>query len=113
MQSSSKRRVPWIVATTLLIAAGAHAEVTKVTIAHRTVVAGGQAFGHVGPYENERPTIDRLNAYVEEHGLEVTGRHHEIYLGDPRRTAPEKLRTVIRLPVAPASKGAGRQRSTA
>jgi hypothetical protein len=68
---------------------------------------------HVGPYENERPTIDRLNAYVEEHGLEVTGRHHEIYLGDPRRTAPEKLRTVIRLPVAPASKGAGRQRSTA
>lgn len=68
---------------------------------------------HVGPYDREGPTIDLLNTYVEEHGLEVIGRHHEIYLGDPRRTAPEKLRTVIRLSVAPASKGARRQRSTA
>ena len=55
---------------------------------------------HVGPYDAEKPTIARLHAeYLPASGLEARGRHHEIYLGDPRRTAPEKLRTVIRQPV--------------
>jgi len=54
---------------------------------------------HVGPYADEAPTIKRLHAFVEEQGYELRGRHHEIYLGDPRRTAPERLRTVIRHPV--------------
>jgi hypothetical protein len=53
---------------------------------------------HLGPYSAEKPTIDRIHAYIAEHG-ELTGRHHEIYLGDPRRTQPEKLRTVIRQPM--------------
>jgi hypothetical protein len=61
---------------------------------------------HVGPYDQERPTIAVLERYVADHGLAVTGRHHEIYISDPRRTRPEKLKTVIRLAVAPASRAA-------
>lgn len=54
---------------------------------------------HVGPYDRESATLAALQAFIEEKGLTVIGRHHEIYLSDPRRTAPEKLRTVVRLPV--------------
>ncbi|MFW9803745.1 MAG: GyrI-like domain-containing protein [Candidatus Thorarchaeota archaeon] len=55
---------------------------------------------HIGPWSEEKPTIDRLHAYAEEQGFKLRGKHHEIYLSDPRRTAPEKLKTVIRQPVA-------------
>jgi hypothetical protein len=55
---------------------------------------------HVGPYAAERPTIERLHAFIEAEGYVLRGKHHEIYLGDPRRTAPERLKTVIRQPVA-------------
>jgi hypothetical protein len=54
---------------------------------------------HVGPYADEAPTIEGLHAWVAAQGYELRGRHHEIYLGDPRRTAPERLKTVIRHPV--------------
>lgn len=54
---------------------------------------------HVGPYAEERPTIEKLHAFIAEQGLESRQRHHEIYLSDPNRTAPERLRTVIRQPV--------------
>jgi len=54
---------------------------------------------HVGPYAAEAPTIERLHHFIRELGSEPTGKHHEIYLGDPRRTAPEKLKTVIRQPL--------------
>jgi len=54
---------------------------------------------HVGPYAQERPTIERLHAGIAEAGLRARGRHHEIYLGDPRRSAPERLRTILRQPV--------------
>ena len=54
---------------------------------------------HVGPYAAEGPTIEKLHAFIAERGYARRGRHHEIYLGDPRRTAPERLRTVIRQPV--------------
>jgi len=54
---------------------------------------------HVGPYAAEGPTIERLHRFVEEQGLKLRGRHHEIYMGDPRRAAPEKLKTIIRHPV--------------
>ena len=57
---------------------------------------------HVGPYAEEAPTIERLHAFVAEQGYELRGRHHEIYLGDPRRTAPERLKTVLRHPVREA-----------
>lgn len=58
---------------------------------------------HVGSYDDEGPTLARLHDEVMPRlGLTWNGPHHEIYLGDPRRTAPEKLRTVLRQPVAPA-----------
>jgi hypothetical protein len=57
---------------------------------------------HVGPYSAEGPTIATLHAYIADHGYRLSGKHHEIYLGDPRRAAPERLRTIIRQPVAPA-----------
>ncbi len=55
---------------------------------------------HIGPYNNERLTIERLHAYIRERGGILHGKHHEIYVGDPRRTAPEKLKTIIRQPFA-------------
>jgi hypothetical protein len=57
---------------------------------------------HVGPYDTEGPTIARLHDFIQEHGFTLDGRHHEIYLGDPRRSAPERLRTIIRQPYAVA-----------
>jgi hypothetical protein len=53
---------------------------------------------HIGPYAIEGPTVARLHAFIEQQGHTLRGKHHEIYLGDPRKTAPEKLRTVIRQP---------------
>jgi len=57
---------------------------------------------HVGPYSTESETIARLETFVKEHGYKMVGKHHEIYLGDPRRAAPSKLRTIIRHPIAKA-----------
>ena len=58
---------------------------------------------HVGSYDDELETIEKIDAFLKEAGYETdfSGQrmHHEIYLSDPRRTAPERLRTVIRLPV--------------
>jgi hypothetical protein len=54
---------------------------------------------HIGPYAAEEPTIARLHSFIRENGYELNGKHHEIYLSDPRRTAPEKLRTVLRQPI--------------
>lgn len=55
---------------------------------------------YFGPFKDEGPTIARLHAFIEEGGHQLRGKHHEIYLSDPRRTAPEKLKTVIRQPMA-------------
>lgn len=54
---------------------------------------------HIGPYAAEGPTIERLHAFISENGYTLTGKHHEIYLSDPRRAAPEKLKTIVRQPV--------------
>jgi hypothetical protein len=54
---------------------------------------------HVGPYDREPATIARMKAFAAENGLSFHGLHHEIYLSDPRRVAPERLRTILRLPV--------------
>ena len=54
---------------------------------------------YIGPYADEGPTIARLHDFIHEHGYSFDGRvhkHHEIYMGDPRRASPEKLRTIIR-----------------
>jgi len=58
---------------------------------------------HVGPYSDEAPLIARMhNEDMPARGLKPRGLHHEIYLSDPRRTAAEKLKTIIRQPVEPA-----------
>ena len=54
---------------------------------------------HLGPFSAEGPTVDRLHLYIRENGYELNGKHHEIYLTDARRTAPEKMKTVIRQPI--------------
>jgi len=55
---------------------------------------------HTGPYSAEAPNIERLHAFIAEQGGKLSGRHHEIYLSDPRRVAPERLKTIIRQPFA-------------
>lgn len=54
---------------------------------------------HVGPYEEEGRTIGAMSAFAEQQGLSFQGHHHEIYLSDPRRVPPEKLKTILRMPV--------------
>jgi len=56
---------------------------------------------HVGPYAGEAPSIARLHQAIAAAGYRPRGRHHEIYLGDPRRSAPDKLRTILRHPIEP------------
>ncbi|MEG3615581.1 GyrI-like domain-containing protein [Isoptericola haloaureus] len=90
------------------------AAVPAVDVVERTTAARGlparvrlEHFGdgdaaqvlHVGPYTEEAPTVDALHAFVAASGRELAGRHHEIYLSDPRRVAPERLRTIIRQPM--------------
>ncbi|ANF33432.1 hypothetical protein A0130_12720 [Leifsonia xyli] len=60
---------------------------------------------HVGPYDDEAPVLAELHeSFIPGEGLRMTGRHHEIYLSDARRTEPEKLRTILRQPVEPLSR---------
>jgi hypothetical protein len=58
---------------------------------------------HVGPYATEPATVDRMRAYLQANSCKdlvgLGGKHHEIYLGDPRRADPSKLKTVLRHPV--------------
>jgi hypothetical protein len=54
---------------------------------------------HIGPYSEEPATIERMLAFAEENDYELRGKHHEIYIGDPRRAKPENLKTVLRHPV--------------
>lgn len=57
---------------------------------------------HVGPYGlAEVPTVETLSRFIHAQGERMTGKHHEIYLSDPRRTEPEKLKTIIRHPIDP------------
>lgn len=57
---------------------------------------------HIGPYATEPETVARMDAFAVEHGYRLHGRHHEIYMGDPTRAAPEKLKTILRHPIAAA-----------
>jgi len=54
---------------------------------------------HLGPYDAEANTIQAMRRFAAEAGLTFHGRHHEIYLSDPRRVPPERLRTILRMPV--------------
>jgi hypothetical protein len=56
---------------------------------------------HIGSFDDEAPLLDRLHhEFMPANGLAFNGRHHEIYLSDPRRTEPAKLRTILRQPVS-------------
>ncbi|MBB6431581.1 GyrI-like domain-containing protein [Algisphaera agarilytica] len=56
---------------------------------------------HLGPFADEGPVLKRMHEqFIPEQGLKMTGKHHEIYFSDFRKTAPEKLRTLLRQPVA-------------
>jgi len=54
---------------------------------------------HVGPYDTEKETIQKLRTFMADEGLSPAGTHHEVYLNDPRRIDPSKLKTIIRQPV--------------
>jgi hypothetical protein len=54
---------------------------------------------HIGSYSEEEPTINKLHAFAKELRYKLRGKHHEIYIGNPTRSAPEKLKTIIRQPV--------------
>ncbi len=57
---------------------------------------------HIGPYSEEWRTVEPMHSWAEEQGYQLIGKHHEIYIGDPRRAAPEKLKTVLRHPIGKA-----------
>ena len=54
---------------------------------------------HIGPYSTEHKTINELMAFIDANGISVNGKHHEIYLSDPRKNKPDKMKTIIRYPV--------------
>jgi hypothetical protein len=54
---------------------------------------------HLGPFDNEWETISQMLEFAQEVGYQSHGRHHEIYLSDPRRVPPERLKTILRMPV--------------
>ena len=55
---------------------------------------------HIGPFSEEGPTIERVHLHIEENGGRRVGKHHEIYLSDIRRAAPDKWKTIVRQPMA-------------
>ena len=54
---------------------------------------------HIGPYSAEGPNIAKIHTFIRNSGHALSGKHHEIYLNDARRTAPEKLKTILRQPM--------------
>jgi hypothetical protein len=54
---------------------------------------------YIGPFSAEGPTITKIHAHIQNSGHALSGKHHEIYLNNPAKTAPEKLKTVIRQPL--------------
>lgn len=82
-----------------LIAKGKGEEIRRVTL---VAIDEGPCVQilHVGPYTEERESIAKMRAFAERAGRSFSGKHHEIYLSDPRRVKPEKLKTILRQPVA-------------
>jgi hypothetical protein len=80
-----------------LLAKGKPPEIAGVKL---ETLAEGQCVQmlHLGPYDAEPATLARMGKFAEKRGLVFHGLHHEIYLGDPRRVAPAKLRTILRRP---------------
>ncbi|MBM3507877.1 MAG: hypothetical protein FJX64_09230 [Alphaproteobacteria bacterium] len=80
-------------------AASADAPLTQKVALRRFKEGKSVQLLHVGPYDKESETIAQMHAFAAANGLKVRGKHHEIYLSDPQRTAPEKLKTILRLGV--------------
>lgn len=55
---------------------------------------------YVGPFSDEGSTVDKIHSYIQNNGYKTSGKHHEIYLSDITKTAPDKLKTIIRQPVS-------------
>jgi hypothetical protein len=55
---------------------------------------------HIGPFSDEGPTIEKVHSFIENNDSRRVGKHHEIYLSDIRRTAPEKWKTIVRQPMS-------------
>jgi hypothetical protein len=55
---------------------------------------------HIGTFSEEGPTIEKVHLFIEEKGSRRVGKHHEIYLSDIRRAAPEKWKTIVRQPMS-------------
>lgn len=70
-------------------------------VRHETLTEGKSVqILHIGPYSAEGPMLQKMhNEFMPAHGLIFNGKHHEIYLSDPRKVVPEKLKTVVRQPV--------------
>jgi len=77
---------------------------TDASVVRRTDREEGRAIQvlHVGPYDSVTDSYEKLRAYAQERDLDVEGTGVEVYLSDPRRTAPEKLKTIVRMPLASA-----------
>lgn len=54
---------------------------------------------HIGSYSAEEPVIKKMQEFIKKNGYELSGKHHEIYLSDPRKSVPEKMKTVLRQPI--------------
>ncbi|MGD9152283.1 MAG: GyrI-like domain-containing protein [Gammaproteobacteria bacterium] len=67
---------------------------------HFTTITEGKAaqIMYIGPYANEAPTIQKIHDFIKQSGNKLSGKHHEIYLNDLRRSAPEKPKTILRQP---------------
>lgn len=74
-------------------------EVSDVKITRMTEGKCVQAL-HIGPYQDVGETYDKILTFLKEKKLKVHGRFHEIYLSDPSKTSPEKLKTIVRIPAA-------------
>jgi hypothetical protein len=59
---------------------------------------------HIGPFSEEGPTVEKVHAFIGDSGSQRSGKHHEIYLSDIRRAAPEKWKTIIRQPMGVITK---------
>jgi hypothetical protein len=85
-------------AVSVLLEKGKEREVKEVRLVAMTEGKCIQML-HVGPYDQEGDTIAQMKEFASREGLTPSGKHHEIYLSDPRRVPPERLKTILRMPV--------------
>ena len=54
---------------------------------------------HLGPYADEASTMEKLHSFIKDNGYQFNGKHHEVYLSDPRKAAPSRMKTILRQPI--------------